>query len=160
MCHYSRCAQVHGGLSQLDLVCLCLCRKELLTRQQAAAAFTAYTRSNPPTSYSETLYSLVSFSERFATAAFPRRKDGRRLQEEKLSKKDMELLIRWLSRDCGVIVAEGDVSVVVLCLHCFLLALPRETLTTRWSRSWPRERGRAIIPSPRRTGAPSRFVRR
>jgi charged multivesicular body protein 7 len=32
------------------------------------------------------------------------------LEEEKLSKRDMEVLIKWLTRDCGVVVTSNDVS--------------------------------------------------
>ena len=67
-------------------------------------------KSNPAISYSESLYSLASFTETFNTVCFPRRKDGKKLPDESLSGRDMGLLIKWLDRDCGAIVTEGDVG--------------------------------------------------
>ena len=67
-------------------------------------------KSNPAMSYSESLYSLASFTETFNTVCFPRRKDGKKLPDESLSGRDMGLLIKLLDRDCGAIVTEGDVG--------------------------------------------------
>jgi charged multivesicular body protein 7 len=79
--------------------------------QQSAAAFTAYIRSNPPTVYSESLYSLATFTDDYASLCFPRRSDGKgKGEEERLSRRDMEILLKWLMRDCGVVVVSGDVS--------------------------------------------------
>jgi len=56
------------------------------------------------------LYSLAAFTEEYAQICFPSRKDVKGLEEEKLSKRDMEVLIKWLTRDCGVVVTSNDVS--------------------------------------------------
>jgi hypothetical protein len=34
--------------------------------------------------------------------------------DEKLSKRDMEILLKWLIRDCGVVVTSGDVRLLSL----------------------------------------------
>jgi len=64
-------------------------------------------RENPATVYSDSLYSISSFAEEYATICFPV-KDGKG-KEGKLSKKDMEILLKWLTRDCGVVVTSGEV---------------------------------------------------
>jgi len=64
-------------------------------------------RENPATVYSDSLYSLSGFIDEFSTICFPQ-KDGKG-KVGKLSKKDMEVLLRWLNRDCGVVVTSGDV---------------------------------------------------
>ena len=64
-------------------------------------------RENPATVYSDSLYSISSFAEEYATICFTV-KDGKG-KEGRLSKRDMEILLKWLTRDCGVIVTSGDV---------------------------------------------------
>jgi len=61
------------------------------------------------------LFSLTSFVEEYATICFPRRQDGKDEDKEidgegrRLSKRDMDVLLKWLMRDCGVVVMSGDV---------------------------------------------------
>jgi charged multivesicular body protein 7 len=68
-------------------------------------------RENPATVYSDSLYSLSGFIDDFSSICFPL-KDGKG-KEGKLSKKDMEVLLRWLNRDCGVVVTSGDVRTIL-----------------------------------------------
>jgi charged multivesicular body protein 7 len=65
-------------------------------------------RENPATVYSDSLYSLSGFIDEFSTICFPL-KDGKDQKTGKLSKRDMEVLLRWLNRDCGVIITSGEV---------------------------------------------------
>jgi hypothetical protein len=65
-------------------------------------------RENPATVYSDSLYSLNGFIDEFSTICFPM-KDGKDQKTGKLSKRDMETLLKWLTRDCGVVVTSGDV---------------------------------------------------
>jgi len=69
-------------------------------------------RENPATVYSDSLYSLSGFIDEFSTICFPLR-DGKG-KVEKLSKKDMEVLLRWLNRDCGVVVTSGEVRSIFI----------------------------------------------
>lgn len=70
---------------------------------------------NPPIEYSDSLYSLATFRDVFGTLAIPSRTSGERAlpkgeTEHKLSERDIEVLVRWLSRDAGVVVTDGKVS--------------------------------------------------
>ena len=75
---------------------------------------TKYLEDNPPINYSDTLYSLSTFRETFGTLAIPSRSSGEKAlpkaEEAKLSERDVEVLVRWLSRDAGVIVTDGKVN--------------------------------------------------
>lgn len=92
-------------------------------------------RENPLLSYSTSLYDLASFVETFGEICLPggtqctdKTAEGRR---HRLSKRDCELLLRWLSRDCGVIVWDGAVS--------RLIANRKNSADSRrWSKSWTR----------------------
>jgi hypothetical protein len=120
--------------------------------QQAAAAFTAYMRENPATVYSDSLYSLSGFIDEFSTVCFPL-KDGKG-KEGKLSKKDMGVLLRWLNRDCGVVVTSGDVRPFLIFIstssHLIILPISQPcnlNLKVEWkadgrlSKSYQKERG-------------------
>jgi len=73
---------------------------ERCMEQQAAAAFTAYLLSHPVITYSSSLYDPSTFREQYGTVLF---------LGQKLSKRDTEVLLKWLSRDCGVVASSGDV---------------------------------------------------
>ena len=103
-------------------------------------------RENPATVYSDSLYSLNSFIEEFSTICFPL-KDNK-AKEGKLSKRDMEVLLRWLNRDCGVIVTSGDVRHISI----FISAHTHSGVIKadgRSSRSYQKERGWKIILLPK-----------
>jgi hypothetical protein len=57
---------------------------------------------------------LAAFTEEYAEICFPRRKHGEKIEDEILSKRDMEVLIKWLTRDCGAVVASDGVSFLKL----------------------------------------------
>lgn len=68
---------------------------------------------NPAINYSDTLFSLATFRETFGSIAIPARTSGEMALppgEHKLSEKDVEVLIKWLHRDRGVICSDGAVS--------------------------------------------------
>jgi len=113
-------------------------------------------RENPATVYSDSLYSLSGFIDGFSTICFPLR-DGKD-KGGKLSKKDMEVLSRWLNRDCGVIVTSGDVGSIFIFIstssHLIIFPTSRTcnlNLEVEWkangrlSRSYQKERGWKII---------------
>lgn len=73
---------------------------------------------NPPLDYSDSLYTPTSFRETFGALAIPSKtskasstslneKNG---STEKLSERDVEVLVKWLSRDTGLIVSDGSVG--------------------------------------------------
>ena len=68
-------------------------------------------QDEPILSYSSTLFSLSTFRERFGEIAMPR---GKKLpisgHRHVLSKRDIEVLIKWLARDQGVCVTDGEVG--------------------------------------------------
>jgi charged multivesicular body protein 7 len=69
--------------------------------------------NHPILNYTESLQSTTSFFDKYSRIAFPDDKDRKITKgEHRLSKRDCEVLIRWLGRDCGVLVSEGDVRVV------------------------------------------------
>lgn len=68
--------------------------------QQVAKATTTHLAVNPPLSYSSSLHSSTSFQDEFGEVCFP---------GQRLSKRDVEVLIRWLSRDIEALVSDGEV---------------------------------------------------
>ncbi|EIW70984.1 hypothetical protein TREMEDRAFT_67523 [Tremella mesenterica DSM 1558] len=79
--------------------------------QQVTSAFISYIRSHPPTTYTESLHSTKSFIVTFSVICIPKTwkkiPDGE--AEDKLSDQDMKVLLKWLERDCGVLVTDGEV---------------------------------------------------
>jgi charged multivesicular body protein 7 len=72
--------------------------------------------SHPPLNYSDRLYSVSSFREKFGSLAVPTRSDGKTALpqgDHRLSERDMQVLIKWLSRDAGVLAFDGEVVKVV-----------------------------------------------
>jgi charged multivesicular body protein 7 len=65
----------------------------------AAAAWAAYITDNPPIDYTDSLYSRASFLRAF--------KD---IGDAPLTAADVDVLLRWLERDAGRVVVDGDVS--------------------------------------------------
>ena len=65
--------------------------------------------------YTDSLYDIPSFASAFAAVAFPSssKKLPHRPKGHKLSKKDVDILLRWLSRDCGLVVTDGEVVKVL-----------------------------------------------
>lgn len=57
---------------------------------------------HPPIDYTDSLYSRAGFAREFSKIAAP--------GEAALSESDVDVLLRWLERDAGKIVVEGDVS--------------------------------------------------
>lgn len=68
----------------------------------AAQAWSAHMAANPPIDYTDSVYSRSGFQRAFAKAAAP--------GAVGLSARDVEVLLRWLERDAGKIVVDGDVS--------------------------------------------------
>lgn len=65
-----------------------------------------------------------------------------------MSKRDMEVLLRWLNRDCGVIATSGDVRHIPI----FISPRTHKRVTKadgRSSRSYQKERGWKIILLPK-----------
>jgi charged multivesicular body protein 7 len=71
-------------------------------------------RENPATVYSDSLYSLSGFIDEFSTICFPLKEGNRKGKEGKLSKRDMEILLKWLTRDCGVVVTSREVRLYLI----------------------------------------------
>lgn len=69
----------------------------------AAQAWAAHMAANPPIGYTDSVYSRAGFRRAFARVAAP--------GAAALSARDVEVLLRWLERDAGKIVVDGDVSV-------------------------------------------------
>lgn len=80
--------------------------------QQSAAAFTDHILKNPILSYTSSLYDLDSFLAEYGEACFPMGPTTKRLPKgrHELSKRDAEVLIKWLSRDCQLVVTDGSVG--------------------------------------------------
>ncbi|OXG15943.1 charged multivesicular body protein 7 [Cryptococcus neoformans Tu259-1] len=83
--------------------------------EQSAAAFTAHMLKNPVLSYTSSLYDLDSFLAEYGEACFPAGPTAKELPKGKheLSKRDAEVLVRWLSRDCQLVVTDGSVIKVL-----------------------------------------------
>ena len=79
--------------------------------QQAAAAYTAHLSTHPILSYSASLHSVSSFAEEYASPCLPKSTLSRTDQRNQLSRRDVDVLLKWLGRDCGVLVTDGEVSV-------------------------------------------------
>ena len=105
-------------------------------------------KDNPATVYSDSLYSLNSFIDEFSTICFPLKDGNGKGKEGKLSKRDMEVLLRWLNRDCGVIVTSGDVRPSSITSHPHSDKRVIEA-DGRSSKSYQKERGWKIILLPK-----------
>ncbi|KAK8847685.1 hypothetical protein IAR55_005544 [Kwoniella newhampshirensis] len=83
--------------------------------ERTAASFTAYMIKNPMLSYTTSLFDIDSFRETFGAACFPLSASAKKLPDGKhrLSRRDVEVLIKWLSRDCGLIVTDGTIIKVL-----------------------------------------------
>ncbi|WWC86589.1 uncharacterized protein L201_001466 [Kwoniella dendrophila CBS 6074] len=83
--------------------------------EQSASAFTTHISNNPVLSYTNALYDLESFKEEYAEACFPASSSSKKLSSgvHKLSIKDIEILVKWLYRDCGVVVSDGSIIKVL-----------------------------------------------
>lgn len=68
----------------------------------AAQAWIAYMADHPPIDYTDRMYSRAGFARAFSKVAAP--------GEAALSAKDVDVLLRWLERDAGKVVVDGDVS--------------------------------------------------
>ncbi|KAE8539391.1 hypothetical protein D1P53_004491 [Cryptococcus gattii VGV] len=77
--------------------------------EQSAAAFTDHILKNPILSYTSSLYDLDSFLAEYGEACFPIGPTAKTLPKgrHELSKRDAEVLIKWLSRDCQLVVTDG-----------------------------------------------------
>ena len=75
-------------------------RAAVVNAQDAAARTIRHLDSSPPASYSAALHSLSSFAELL-------RED---VGIEGLSTRDVEVLVRWLERDEGVLVSDSAVG--------------------------------------------------
>ncbi|ORX35871.1 Snf7-domain-containing protein [Kockovaella imperatae] len=75
--------------------------------EETAANFIAYIEDNPPISYSASLFTPSSFRDEFGEIIFPD-SDTLPAGRHTLSIRDTQVLLRWLSRDCGVVVMEGE----------------------------------------------------
>ncbi len=99
-------------------------RRRWLKKQNAAAKFVAHLDKAPLLSYTDGLYDLDTFRRAFGVVCLPilpstssatklekpsPHQDG---NEARLSKKDVEVLVKWLMRDMGVVVSDGAVSLV------------------------------------------------
>lgn len=67
----------------------------------AAAKFVERLDNNPLVNYTDSLFSRASFLKEFGDITSP---------QANLSKRDTDVLLRWLARDVGSVVVEGDVS--------------------------------------------------
>jgi charged multivesicular body protein 7 len=101
-----------------------------------------YLAVNPITVYSDSLYSVASFISTFSAICLPG-EQGKDLPEgeHRLSKRDCEVLLKWLNRDCGVIVTDGEVRFFLVddehsptILGAWIVALKDESADNRWSR--------------------------
>ncbi|WVR04870.1 hypothetical protein IAU60_001882 [Kwoniella sp. DSM 27419] len=83
--------------------------------EQSAAAFTSHMDKNPTLSYTDSIFSFESFKEAFAEACFPASSSSKKLPAgmHRLSARDIEVLVKWLHRDCGVVVTDGVVIKVL-----------------------------------------------
>ena len=77
--------------------------------QATATAFLSYIEDNPTLSYTSSLFTPASFRDEFGEAIFP---DSGLLPAGKhsLSIRDTEILLKWLSRDCGAVVMDDKVG--------------------------------------------------
>ncbi|WVF69478.1 hypothetical protein IAT40_004255 [Kwoniella sp. CBS 6097] len=82
--------------------------------EQSAAAFTAHISKNPILSYTASIFDLESFRDEYSQACFPT-STSKKLPSgrHKLSSRDIEVLIKWLTRDCGVVVSDGTIIKVL-----------------------------------------------
>lgn len=67
---------------------------------------------DPPLNYSDSLFTFSSFRDKYGSIAIPSRADAGRVKKEetgRLSEKDVEVLVKWLSRDAGVLITDGIV---------------------------------------------------
>ncbi|WVQ84609.1 hypothetical protein IAT38_006764 [Cryptococcus sp. DSM 104549] len=83
--------------------------------EQSAAAFTAYMLDHPLLSYTSSLFDIDSFLSEYAEACIPVGPTAKKLPKGKhaLSRRDVEVLVKWLSRDCGLVVSDGSVIKVL-----------------------------------------------
>ncbi|WWC59757.1 uncharacterized protein I303_102319 [Kwoniella dejecticola CBS 10117] len=83
--------------------------------EQSASAFTGHLSKNPILSYTDALYDLEAFREQYSEVCFPSISSSKKLPAgtHKLSVRDIEVLVKWLHRDCGVIVTDGLVVKVL-----------------------------------------------
>ncbi|KAK6903398.1 hypothetical protein I203_106901 [Kwoniella mangroviensis CBS 8507] len=83
--------------------------------EQFASSFTSHISKNPILSYTDALFDLDSFREEYGQICFPASPSSKKLPEgtHKLSIRDIEVLVKWLHRDCGVIVTDGSVIKVL-----------------------------------------------
>ncbi|KAL7419050.1 hypothetical protein Q5752_005886 [Cryptotrichosporon argae] len=84
--------------------------------ERAAARFAAHLAANPPLDYTSSLFSPTSFQTLVGALDLlsPVREAGRKpdvpaTASPVLSSRDVEVLLRWLARDAGVIVYDGEV---------------------------------------------------
>ncbi|WRT64481.1 uncharacterized protein IL334_001413 [Kwoniella shivajii] len=83
--------------------------------EQAASSFNSYISKNPILTYTDALYDLDSFREEYAKFCFPASSSSKKLPAgvHVLSLRDIEVLVRWLHRDTGVVVTDGTVIKVL-----------------------------------------------
>ncbi|TYJ53251.1 hypothetical protein B9479_006118 [Cryptococcus floricola] len=83
--------------------------------EQSAAAFTAHMLKNPILSYTSSLFDADSFLEEYGRACFPMGPTAKKLPkgDHRLSRRDVEVLVKWLSRDCLLTVTDGSVIKVL-----------------------------------------------
>ncbi|WWC68242.1 uncharacterized protein I206_102165 [Kwoniella pini CBS 10737] len=79
--------------------------------EQSASAFIAHLSKNPILSYTDALFDMDTFSEGYGEICLPSSSSSKKLPAgiHKLSNKDIEVLIKWLNRDCGLIVSDGKI---------------------------------------------------
>ena len=79
-----------------------------------ASTFLTYIEDNPALSYTSSLFTPTSFRDEFGEIIFP---DNGLLPAGKhsLSIRDTEVLLKWLSRDCGAVVMDDKVSASEVC---------------------------------------------
>ncbi|ORY30213.1 Snf7-domain-containing protein [Naematelia encephala] len=75
--------------------------------EQSAALFTAHMREHPLLSYSSSLFSPSTFYDEFSAVCFPSKKGLG--SNHRLSRADCQVLVRWLGRDCGLLVSDDSV---------------------------------------------------
>ncbi|OCF40884.1 charged multivesicular body protein 7 [Kwoniella heveanensis CBS 569] len=82
--------------------------------EQSAAAFTAHIAKNPILSYTASIFDLESFRKEYGQACFPI-STSKKLPagRHELSSRDIEILIKWLTRDCGELVSDGTIIKVL-----------------------------------------------
>lgn len=68
-----------------------------------AQRFAEYQKRNPPLDYTDTLYSREAFARKYGKAL------ATATDEHVLSKRDMDVLLRWLERDVGSVTVSGDI---------------------------------------------------